>query len=127
MGSHRENTKPRLAPLNQEASNALKKEFAAKTRENLSRQELDNGMKLITRDKKGNPLKSVFEWSDDAAARILRVPSGFMRSGVQTNVEGLALEGKALLIDLELVEKGIEKGLEPCGSFEGCPARSGMR
>jgi len=98
-------------PLNQKASDALNKEFS-KSETGLSQMELDNGMKLIARDKKGTPLKSVFEWTSEASQRILRVPAGFMRDGVQTNVEGLTLEKKALVVDLDLVENGIAKGRE---------------
>jgi hypothetical protein len=66
--------------------------------------------KLIARDDKKNPLISTFEWTGDAAQRILRVPAGFMRNKTQERVEGLARERGAATIELALVEEGIEVG-----------------
>ena len=69
-----------------------------------------DGMKLIARDSQNNPLCSVFDWTDEAAGRILRVPSGFMRDRVQEKVENIALDERILLIDRPLVERGIAIG-----------------
>jgi nucleotide-binding universal stress UspA family protein len=72
--------------------------------------------KLIARDERKNPLISTFDWTDDAAQRILRVPAGFMRSKTQERIEALARErlaeasGEGGTIDLALVEEGIEIG-----------------
>jgi nucleotide-binding universal stress UspA family protein len=77
--------------------------------------------RLIARDDKKNPLISTFEWTDDAAQRILRVPAGFMRNKTQERIEQLARERAAscraeasgeggAAIDLALVEEGIEVG-----------------
>jgi hypothetical protein len=66
--------------------------------------------KLIVRDERKNPLISVFDWTADAAQRILRVPAGFMRSKTQERIEELARERAAGPIDLALVEEGIEIG-----------------
>ena len=66
--------------------------------------------KLIARDDKKNPLISTFDWTDDAAQRIFRVPAGFMRNKTQERVEELARERAAAAIDLALVEDGIEIG-----------------
>lgn len=66
--------------------------------------------KLIARDDRKNPLISTFEWTSDAAQRILRVPAGFMRSQTQERVEQLAHERAVTSIDLGLVEDGIEIG-----------------
>jgi hypothetical protein len=66
--------------------------------------------KLIARDDKKNPLISTFEWTNDAAQRILRVPAGFMRNKTQERVEALAREHAAASIDLALVEEAIEIG-----------------
>jgi hypothetical protein len=66
--------------------------------------------RLVARDDKKNPLISTFEWTDDAAQRILRVPAGFMRNQTQERVEELARERAATAIDLPLVEDGIEIG-----------------
>jgi len=66
--------------------------------------------KLIARDDKKNPLISTFDYSTEAAQRILRVPAGFMRNKTQERVEGLARERTLTAIDLGLVEEGIEIG-----------------
>jgi nucleotide-binding universal stress UspA family protein len=66
--------------------------------------------KLIARDDKKNPLISTFNWTDEAAQRIFRVPAGFMRNKTQERVEELARERAAAGIDLALVEDGIEFG-----------------
>jgi len=65
---------------------------------------------LIARDDKNNPLISTFEWTGEAAQRILRVPAGFMRNKTQERIEELARERTAASIDLTLVEEGIEIG-----------------
>jgi hypothetical protein len=66
--------------------------------------------RLIARDERKNPLISAFDWTADAAQRILRVPAGFMRSKTQERIEELARERAAGPIDLALVEEGIEIG-----------------
>jgi hypothetical protein len=66
--------------------------------------------RLIARDDKKNPLISTFEWTNDAAQRILRVPAGFMRNQTQERIEELARERAVSAIDLALVEDGIEIG-----------------
>jgi hypothetical protein len=66
--------------------------------------------RLIARDDKKNPLISTFNWTDDAAQRVLRVPAGFMRTKTQERIEELARERGASTIDLALVEAGIEIG-----------------
>ncbi|PYR70203.1 MAG: universal stress protein UspA [Acidobacteria bacterium] len=66
--------------------------------------------RLVARDDKKNPLISTFEWTADAAQRILRVPAGFMRNQTQERIEQLARERAAATIDLGLVEDGIEIG-----------------
>ena len=71
----------------------------------------ENGeARLIARDDKKNPLISTFDWTSEAAQRILRVPAGFMRNKTQERVEGLARERALTAIDLGLVEEGIEIG-----------------
>jgi nucleotide-binding universal stress UspA family protein len=69
-----------------------------------------DGKKLIARDEKQNPLFSEFEWSEEAAARMLRVPAGFMRNRTQQRVEDMARERGRGSIDLAFVEEGIEHG-----------------
>ena len=66
--------------------------------------------KLIARDDRKNPLISTFDWTSEAAQRILRVPAGFMRNKTQERVEELARERALAAIDLPLVEDGIELG-----------------
>jgi hypothetical protein len=81
--------------------------------------------RLIARDDKKNPLISTFEWVDDAAQRILRVPAGFMRTKTQERIEALARERGCAPIDLALVEEGIEIGkrmmAEMIASYSGPP------
>jgi hypothetical protein len=55
-------------------------------------------------------LISTFEWTADAAQRVLRVPAGFMRNKTQERIEELAQERGVSTIDLGLVEEGIEIG-----------------
>jgi hypothetical protein len=64
----------------------------------------------VARDDKKNPLISTFEWTADAAQRVLRVPAGFMRDKTQERIEELARERAATTIDLALVEEGIDLG-----------------
>ena len=71
-----------------------------------------DGKRLIARDDKNNPLFSAFDWTEDAAARILRVPLGFMRDRTQARIEELARERGVQQIDLEQVEAGVELGLK---------------
>jgi hypothetical protein len=66
--------------------------------------------RLVARDDKKNPLISTFEWTADAAQRVLRVPAGFMRDKTQERIEELARERAASTVDLALVEEGIEIG-----------------
>jgi hypothetical protein len=66
--------------------------------------------RLVARDERKNPLISTFEWTGEAAQRILRVPAGFMRNKTQERIEVLARERHASAIDLALVEEGIEIG-----------------
>jgi nucleotide-binding universal stress UspA family protein len=82
--------------------------------------------KLVARDDKKNPLISTFEWTDDAAQRILRVPAGFMRNKTQERIEELARERAVTAIDLKLVEEGIEIGkqmmAEMIATYNGPPS-----
>jgi hypothetical protein len=66
--------------------------------------------RLVARDERQNPLISTFDWTNDAAQRILRVPAGFMRSRTQERIEELARDRAVATIDLALVEEGIEIG-----------------
>ena len=62
--------------------------------------------KLIARDDKKNPLISTFEWTSDAAQRVLRVPAGYMRNKTQERIEELARERTASTIDLGARRRG---------------------
>ena len=53
---------------------------------------------------------SIYDWTEDATKRIMRVPAGFMRNKTQERIEELAQERAASTIDLALVEDGIEFG-----------------
>jgi hypothetical protein len=85
-----------------------------------------SGSRLVARDDKKNPLISTFEWTADAAQRILRVPAGFMRNQTQERIEELARERAASAIDLALVEEGIELGkkmmAEMIATYQGAPS-----
>jgi rubredoxin len=70
----------------------------------------DTEKKLIARDEKNVPLVSTLDYAADAAARLLRVPAGFMRNKTQERIEALASDRKLPTIDLPLVEEGIEVG-----------------
>jgi hypothetical protein len=82
--------------------------------------------RLVARDDKKNPLISTFEWSADAAQRVLRVPAGFMRNKTQERIEELARERAVTSIDLALVEEGIEIGkrmmAEMIATYSGPPS-----
>ena len=69
-------------------------------------------LKILARDKKNNPLMSRLDWSENAIERVLRVPSGFMRDRTQGRIEELATERGLAAIELELVEEGIQMGLD---------------
>ena len=71
---------------------------------------LSNESKLIARDDRKNPLISIFDWTSEAVQRVFRVPAGFMRNQTQERIEELARERTASVIDLALVEEGIEIG-----------------
>ena len=75
-------------------------------------EEEDPDLKILARDKKGNPLLSRREWTERAIERVLRVPAGFMRDRTQGRIEELAEERGAEKVDLALVEAGIEIGLK---------------
>jgi hypothetical protein len=95
--------------------------------------------RLVGRDERKNPLISTFDWTADAAQRILRVPAGFMRNKTQERIEELARaraaacpaeasgEGRST-IDLALVEEGIEIGkkmmAEMIATYQGPPSTS---
>src|SRR5215203_3964164 len=86
--------------------------------------------RLIARDERKNPLISTFDWTDEAAQRVLRVPAGFMRTKTQERIEELARERAATAIDLPLVEEGIEIGkrmmAEMIATYPGPGATSGV-
>ena len=77
----------------------------------------DDGLKLIGRDDKRNPLMSTFLWDDDAVERLFKVPVGFMRTRTQERIENLALERRADRIDSGLVEDGLDVGRKAMEEF----------
>lgn len=72
--------------------------------------EMEDGKKLIARDEKQTPLISRYDWTPDAVARVLRVPGGFMRNRTQERIEALVVEDGVTVVDLAIVERGIEFG-----------------
>jgi hypothetical protein len=98
----------------------------------------DPELKILARDAQGTPLVSRLAWSDDAIARVLRVPGGYMRDKTQARIEELAAEQGVAAVDLALVEDGIEHGKRlmvemmagyqaqpPAGSAGAKPANGG--
>jgi len=86
-----------------------------------------DGKRLIARDAEHTPLFSALDWTGDATARILRVPSGFMRDQTQARIEELAAAKGDREIDLARVEEGIELGLQMMAemvSSQGADAKS---
>lgn len=71
-----------------------------------------DGRTLIGRDGAGTPLFSRLSWTADAATRILRVPSGMMRDRTQERVEQIALAQATSEVSLEMVEQGVQVGLD---------------
>jgi len=51
-----------------------------------------------------------FVWTEEAAARLARVPAGFMRDITRSRIEAVARDRGTAQIDLELAEAGIEVG-----------------
>jgi nucleotide-binding universal stress UspA family protein len=88
-----------------------------------------NEPRLVARDDKNNPLISTFDWTSDAAQRILRVPAGYMRNKTQERIEDLARERAVAAVNLALVEEGIEIGkkmmAEMIASYPGPGAAAG--
>jgi hypothetical protein len=58
-------------------------------------------------EKGGNGHGSEFAWTQDATARLDRVPAGFMRDMTREEVEKVAREKGVATIDLDLCEEGI--------------------
>ena len=87
--------------------------------------------RLVARDDRKNPLISIFEWTSEAAQRVLRVPAGYMRNKTQERIEELARERAASTIDLALVEEGIEIGkkmmAEMIATYEGPPSATSAK
>jgi hypothetical protein len=100
------------APL--EIQSASARSARARPAEGGTEERTSNGAateaRLVARDERNNPLISTFDWSHEAAQRILRVPAGFMRNKTQERIEELARERAVPAIDLALVEEGIEIG-----------------
>ena len=51
-------------------------------------------------------------WTDDAIARLERVPEGFMRKAAKTSVEEYASENNLIEISLQVAEEGLVKARE---------------
>ncbi len=61
-------------------------------------------------DDKGESLRSVFTWTDEAVAKLFTIPAGFMRDRTQRRAEALALESQIESIDNELLARAVEQG-----------------
>lgn len=53
-----------------------------------------------------------FSWTEEAWARLQRVPEGFMRDGTKKRMENCARQRNTTLITLEIAEEGIKEGLK---------------
>lgn len=53
-----------------------------------------------------------FSWTQEAWARLQRVPEGFMRDGTKKRMENCARRRGVTLITLEIAEEGIKEGLK---------------
>jgi Proto-chlorophyllide reductase 57 kD subunit len=58
------------------------------------------------------PAGSAHTWTDDATARLNRVPAGFMRDMTREEIERVAASKNATTIDLALCEEGIGQARE---------------
>ncbi len=85
----------------------------------------EQDLKVLARDRKGKPLLSHLDWSEQAVERVLRVPAGFMRDRTQKSVEGIAAERGSREVTLELVEEGIALGLRQMKQMIGAAAGGG--
>lgn len=65
---------------------------------------------ILSKLEDGGPGNGHLTWTDEAAARLAKVPSGFMRDMTRDRIEQIAREKGATAIDLALVEEGIEQG-----------------
>ena len=54
-----------------------------------------------------DPTGGAFTWTEDAVARLNRVPAGFMRDMTREAIEKVAREKEVGIIDLEVCEEGI--------------------
>ncbi|MBI3624534.1 MAG: universal stress protein [Candidatus Rokubacteria bacterium] len=58
-------------------------------------------------ESRGNGQDGEFAWTQEATARLNRVPAGFMRDMTREEIEKVAREKRATAIDLGLAEEGI--------------------
>ncbi|MGH7319004.1 MAG: PCP reductase family protein, partial [Candidatus Rokuibacteriota bacterium] len=66
-----------------------------------------------------------FVWTEEAAARLQRVPAGFMRDITRSRIEAVARERGTTRIDLELAEAGIEVGKQIMNEVVASYSRGG--
>jgi hypothetical protein len=88
----------------------------------------EDGYNTITKDETGTEFKSVYSWTPEALERIFKIPSGFMRNKTQERAERVAMEAKALVIDLDTLNAGIDVGrkvMEQVVSSESDSAEDG--
>ncbi len=86
--------------------------------ETVGRDKLGNGWDTLLAKTKFEPVEmpgapsagaesAAFAWTEDATARLNRVPAGFMRDMTREEVEKVAKEKGATTVDLPLCEEGI--------------------
>ncbi|HZR45238.1 MAG TPA: universal stress protein [Candidatus Manganitrophaceae bacterium] len=66
----------------------------------------------VVEEKKPEPKAPQFTWSEEAKARLERVPVGFMRDGTRQHIENYAFALPTSHITLEVAEAGIKKATE---------------
>jgi hypothetical protein len=68
----------------------------------------------------------LFTWTDEAAARLNRVPEGYMRTMTKKRVEEAATQRATREITLDIVEAGIEAGKQMMARFLEAYNRTGQ-
>lgn len=61
---------------------------------------------------------SKLTWTQEALDWLIRIPEGFMREATREQIENLAHDSKADVVDLDQVEKGIVEGRKSVDFWE---------
>jgi nucleotide-binding universal stress UspA family protein/rubrerythrin len=89
----------------------ISKEFAVRMIEGAD-EAVEMGAKAVASAVLSAPQPPAFSWSDDATARIERVPVGFMRDATRQHIENHAYASKVSHITLDVAEAGIKKATD---------------